>query len=84
MDFVRLFCIASGRPPVLSTAFTQKQIPSSYPQGHGLGKTSKKRDAEYQFHKSKGIYLLTKRHGSLSSIEAFSNVQCWRSASRNQ
>lgn len=29
-----------------------KQIPSSSPQGHGLGKTSKKRGAECQFHKS--------------------------------
>jgi tetratricopeptide (TPR) repeat protein len=36
----------------LSGASRRKQIPCSTPQGHGLGKTWKKRGAENQFHKS--------------------------------
>ena len=42
----------SVRPNGYFKSPRQKQIPSSSPQGHGLGKTSKKRGAEHQFHKS--------------------------------
>jgi hypothetical protein len=35
-----------------SRPFRQKQIPSSPPQGHGLGKTGLKLRSEKQFHKS--------------------------------
>jgi hypothetical protein len=39
-------------PLAVTGASRRKQIPCSPPQGHCLGKTWKKRSAEYQFHKS--------------------------------
>ena len=42
---------AETPPTAVSAASRQKQIPSSAPQGHGLGKTLKKQTGD-QFHKS--------------------------------
>jgi len=62
-----LFPALRSDPMALSGASRRKQIPSSQipsspPPGHGRGKTSKKRGAEHQFHKSqpwfaRGPYL---------------------------
>jgi hypothetical protein len=49
----------------VSRAARQKQIPSSTPQGHGFGKTSKKRGAEHQFHQSEKMNAANLRHNSI-------------------